>query len=325
MRARFVSLATAVTGLALVGTGATFAYTDNPEPKVTVAQENTASDGVGDARSSLQQASLPLSVLGGGVGQLTDGSRQLDDGAHQLSDGLTQARDGGQQLADGLAQLDGGVALLGDGATQVSGGVDEVVERLTGLGEIQGDVTGQLTSVAGTLALSPDPISQQASGQITGLVGTLNAEGLGPDTLEQLQLLRDGARQLAWELTDPEAQFVAGMNQAADGSRQLVDGLVLLDDGGRALTAGTGQLVDGVAPVDNVVQTISENVKTATDALPQAGAGGDTTAEAAAPTVDAGDRSILPYALIALGAVVLAAPTVVTARAASVPTASAAR
>ncbi|NLV80197.1 MAG: hypothetical protein GXY65_12815 [Rhodococcus sp.] len=307
MRARLIPLLTAVSGLALVTTGATFAYLDEPVTEVVATQQDTDGDGVGDARSSLQQASLPLSVLGGGVGQLTDGSRQLDDGAQQLSDGLGQAREGGQQLADGLGQLDGGVALLGDGASQVSGGVDEVVTRLTGFGEMQGNVTGQLTSVAGTLALSPDPVSQQAAATIGGLVETLNTEGLGPDTLAQLELLRDGARQLAWELTDPEAQFVAGMSQAAEGSRQLLDGLVLLDDGGRALTDGTGQLVDGVGPVDNVVRTITENVRTATDALPQSGGQDEQATQAADAPVD---RSAWPYALIALGAVVLVVPAI---------------
>lgn len=311
MRVRLLPVLTAATGLALVGTGATVAYLDEPERTVTVAQQQeTTPDGVGDARDKLQQASLPLSLLDGGVGQLSDGSRQLDDGARLLADGLGQARDGGQQLADGLAQLEGGVGLLGDGATQVSGGVDEVVTRLAGFGAVQGDVTAQLSEVADTLGAAPDPVSQGAARQVRGLVHKLDTEGLGPDTLAQLEQLRGGARQLAWELTDPHAQFVAGMAQAADGSRQLRDGLVLLDDGGRELTDGTGQLVQGVAPVSNVVGGIAANVRSATEALPAT-----TAAAAPAPAAAPADaRSWWPYALIALGAVVLAAPVLTTAR-----------
>lgn len=303
MRARLLTMITAVSGLALVGAGSTFAYLDSPDATVTVAEQEAGGAGADDARSTLQQASLPLSILDGGVGQLTDGSRQLDDGAQQLADGLGQARDGGQQLADGLDQLEGGVGLLGDGASQISGGVDEVVTRLTGFGEMQGSVTTQLTTVADTLDLSGDPVSSSASGKIRELVDMLNTQGLGPDTMDQLAQLRGGAQQLAYELTDPNAEFVAGMAQATDGSRQLRDGLILLDDGGRQLTDGTGQLVAGVGPVSNVVQSISGNVRDATEALPRSG-----DAQAAEPTVEAGDRQWWPFALIAVGAVLLLVP-----------------
>ncbi len=304
---RVVSILIAA-GLVLLATGSTFAYLDAPSTTVTVAESPQpaadSDDGVDAARSRLQRAGLPLSMLDGGVGQLTDGSRQLDDGARQLSDGLRQAREGGEQLATGLDQLDGGVAELGDGATQISGGVDEVVGRLTGFGAMQGTVTEQLTTVADTLGSSPDPVSQNAAGQLRTLVDTLNTQGLGQDTLDQLGLLRDGARQLAYELTDPDARFVAGMSQAAGGAAQLRDGLVLLDDGGRALSDGTGQLVDGVEPVAGVVAGIADNVKSATDALPRVT--GAQVEPTAATTTTTG-RQWWPYALIALGTAALVA------------------
>ncbi|MHC3366206.1 hypothetical protein ACYAFX_01360 [Rhodococcus aetherivorans] len=255
MRARLVPALFVAAGLGLIGTGSAFAYADAPAVATPAdAPPAATGDPLSGTRNNLQQAGLPLALLGGGVGQLTDGSRQLDDGAHQLADGLAQASAGGQQLADGLGQLQGGVGLLGDGATQVSEGVDQVVDRLTGFGEMQAGVTEQLTVVAGTLRQSPDPVSQEAAARLDGLVGRLNTEGLGPETLAQLEQLRGGARQLAYELSDPDAQFVAGMVQAADGSRQLRDGLMLLDDGGRQLVDGTGQLVDGVGPVTGVIE-----------------------------------------------------------------------
>ena len=307
-------------GLLLVATGSISAWIDDPEPTVTAAAEPTApsADGVDEARSNLQRAGLPLSVLDGGVGQLTEGSAQLDDGARRLSDGLRQAREGGEQLAAGLGLLDGGVDQLGDGARQVSGGVDEVVGRLSGFGEMQGEVTAQLGSVADTLGASPDPVSQNAAARLRGLVDTLDTQGLGPDTLDQLAQLRDGARQLSYELTDPNAQFVAGMAQAADGSRQLRDGLVLLDDGGRALTDGTGQLVDGVGPVADVVGGIADNVRSATRALPRTGA--DTTEVRAEPVITSADRQWWPYAVITIGTVLLAAAAVLPLATAAQPT-----
>ncbi|MFX1783290.1 hypothetical protein [Prescottella equi] len=245
-------------------------------------------DALAQARRSLQQTSLPLSLLNGGMNQLVDGGRQLDDGANQLSVGLGQARDGAGQLSAGLDQLSGGVGQLGDGAQQISGGVDEVVDRLSGLGELQGQVTGSLRQVAAALSASTDPVSQAASGRVNDLVAQLDAEGLGPDTLAQLAMLKDGARQLSYELSDPSAQFVSGVGQVADGARQLSDGLALLDDGGKALAHGTGQLVDGTGPITGVVQGLSTNVSDASKALPlaQTKASEADTAVQAAPDAD---------------------------------------
>lgn len=298
----------AASGLLLIGAGALFAYCDAPEGTVTAARSparaGDAGGGVAAVRATLQQTTLPLALLDGGVGQLTDGGHRLDDGAHQLADGLRQARDGGQQLADGLGQLEDGVVLLGDGATQVSDGVEELVDRLSGLGEIQGEVTAQLRTVAETLAAAPDPASQHAGDRVRALVELSETQGLGRASLDQLAQLRDGARQLAYELTDPNAEFVAGTSQAANGSRQLRDGLVLLDDGGQELTDGTGQLLDGVAPVSGVVDGIAHNVRSATDAI------SSTTVVQEEPTAAPGDRQWWPYTVVALGAAILAAGTV---------------
>jgi X-X-X-Leu-X-X-Gly heptad repeat protein len=307
MRSRPVLVVLLALGVVLLGTGAAFAYTDTPPVTVTEA-EAQAPEGLSTARQNLNRASLPLTMLDGGVGQLTDGTRQLDDGARQLADGLGQAHEGGRQLADGLGQLQGGVTQLGDGAAQVSGGVDEVVGRLVGLAGLQTSATDGLVDVANTLRLSPDPASQAAAGRITELVATLDRDGLGPETLAQLELLRDGARQLAYELTEPNAEFVAGMATASDGSRQLRDGLALLDDGGRQLTDGTGQLVAGVDPVADVVGSVASNVREATGALPQA-----DSIRAGEPTLVTGERQMWPFALLGLGAIVLVGAAVTTA------------
>ncbi|WP_430333485.1 hypothetical protein [Rhodococcus sp. ACT016] len=291
--ALFVFFALAVAGVIVwltVGRGET--EQTATAPPVSEESTPTVDDGaaIAKARSSLSQASLPLSMLSAGVGQLVDGGRQLDDGANQLSDGLGQARDGAGQLSEGLTELGGGVGLLGDGARQVSGGVDEVVDRLAGLGDMQAQATASLRQVAAALAASADPVSRGAAAKVTDLAGQLDAQGLGPDTLAQLGMLKDGARQLSYELNDPSAQFVSGVGQIAAGARQLSDGLVLLDDGGKALADGTGQLVDGAAPIGGVVKGLSTNVADASKALPTAKAAtpGDADQPQAAVESEAG-------------------------------------
>ncbi|CAM2944775.1 hypothetical protein RHDE110596_08255 [Prescottella defluvii] len=283
--------------------------TDSGEgtPAVAAADEAGAPDDpLARTRTSLQQAGMPLSFLSGGVDQLADGGRQLDDGANQLSDGLGQARAGADQLADGLAQLNGGVAQLGDGAGQVSGGVDEVVDRLGSLGGVQQDVTNSLRQVADSLALSPDPVTRGAATRVADLVGQLDTQGLGPDTLAQLQALKSGARQLSFELGDPSAQFVSGMGQVRDGALQLSEGLGLLDDGGRQLVDGTGQLVDGTGPITNIVGSLSTSVGNASEALPTKG---DVEARNAASEMEAPAESPISWSryLLAAFAVLAAA------------------
>ncbi|QDQ96042.1 hypothetical protein [Tomitella fengzijianii] len=308
MRFHLIPAAVLLAGLACVGTGAAVAYNDDPVVHASSPEQPQPSGGLGDARSSLRQANLPLSFLNNGVEQLTDGSRQLDDGAHQLADGLTQAREGGGQLSAGLDQLDGGVDQLGDGAAQISGGVDEVVDRLNTFAGMQGTITARLSTLADTLGSQPGPVTQGAAGDLRALVDTVNKEGLGPQTMARLDQLQGGARQLSYELNDPNAQFVAGMTQAAGGAQQLYDGLVLLDDGGQALIDGTGQLTEGVEPVGNMVSGISDNVKAATGALSSTSTSAAPASPPAAPTVD--ERAWWPYALIALGAVLIAVPGV---------------
>ncbi len=101
------------------------------------------------------------------------------------------------------------------------------------------------------------------------LVAQLDAEGLGPDTLAQLAMLKDGARQLSYELSNPSA-LRQRCGTGCGRRRQLSDGLALLDDGGKALADGTGQLVDGTGPITGVVQGLSTNVSDASKALPSA-------------------------------------------------------
>ncbi|MFC4606133.1 hypothetical protein [Rhodococcus kronopolitis] len=326
---RIQILAATVASLALVGVGVVGAATDSPDPVVVtetaapVAADTSDIDqaALSKARKALSSAGLPLSLLGGGVGQLTEGGAQLQDGARQLSDGLGLARDAAGQIADGTGQLKGGVALLGDGASQVSGGVDTVVGTLSGLGDTQAEVIGTLTGIADTVAILPDPVSQGAAAQLRSAVDSLNAKGLGPDTMAQLNLLRDGARQLSYELNDPAAQFPAGVALLADGTGQLRDGLVQLDDGGKLLAAGTDQLVSGIGPVTGVVKGLDESVRNATAALPKntPPAKAEPAPEATVVAAPAADRRWWPYPLIVVGALALAAIALLGNRERAVP------
>ncbi|RRQ28466.1 phage infection protein [Rhodococcus sp. Eu-32] len=277
--------------------------------RVDTATETPAEasgDPLASPRQNLQRAGLPISLLSGGLTQLTDGGNQLNDGAGQLSDGITLAHDGTVQLADGWVQYRDGIGQLGDGASQISGGVDLVVDQLTGLGEQQAGFTAQLEAAAAQVAAFPTPGSQEAAAQIRGVIDTLNTQGLGPQTLGQLSELKSGARQLSSELNDPSSQFLTATGQIGDATVQLRDGLGQLDDGGKQLRAGTQQLVTSVEPVPDIVSGIQTNVSEATAGLPSAKELSAPAVTPTAMTVDEPEASVAPYliaALVAVGAV----------------------
>ena len=144
----------------------------------------------------------------------------------------------------------------------------------------------------------------------------MNSEGFGPSTLDQLQMLKDGARQLSGELNDPSSQFLTATGQLGDATVQLRDGLGQLDDGGAQLRAGTDQLVTAVGPVSGIVSNIQSSVQDATTALPTAkemaarGSVTDSSSGVAAAGVSSGvggsSTPFAPYliaALVAVGAV----------------------
>ncbi|MEH6794225.1 MAG: phage infection protein [Rhodococcus sp. (in: high G+C Gram-positive bacteria)] len=270
-------------------------------------QQQTA-DPLSKARSSLNSASLPITFLSSGIGQLTDGGTQLNDGVGQLADGITQAHDGTIQLADGFGQYRDGIGQLGDGASQISGGVDQVVDQLAGFGALQADFTAKLAATADTVDRFPHPGSDAISSEIRGVIDNLNTQAFGPDTLAQLQTLKGGAQQLSTELNDPNSQFLGATAQLGDATVQLRDGLGQLDDGGQQLKAGTDQLVTSVEPVEGIVNGIATNVRDASAALPPGttaatdDATSDQNVAATSTTTGTGATPYLIAALVALGA-----------------------
>ncbi|GGG02599.1 hypothetical protein GCM10007304_15750 [Rhodococcoides trifolii] len=250
--------------------GVWFASNPVPAATVTAAPASSSGDPLADTRKSLASTTLPLGLLSGGLAKLTDGGKQLDDGAHQLSDGLHQAKDGSGELADGMTQLREGVWALGDGSTKVSGGVDKVVDSLTGLGAVQGQVDLIVQQSIETLAASTDPAAKGAIDQLTTVQTMLRTQGLGGDVMNQLQELKTGARTLAYQLSDPKSEFVDGIVRATEGSAALRDGLVKLDDGGNRLVDGTGQLVDGTGPMAGVISGVQSDISDASASLPPA-------------------------------------------------------
>ncbi|MVU75932.1 hypothetical protein GPX89_01580 [Nocardia sp. ET3-3] len=228
--------------------------------------------GVNSLGSGLGDAAQGATQLAQGVGQLADGSRQLktgldsaSTGAAQLAAGAGDLRTGATQLATGAGELVTGTDQLGSGAVQIRDGVDQIVTPLLALAKPAGDLADTLAPALERLRA--DPATADAAAQLTGLLDQLRSTN--PDSLTgQLNQLHDGTAELARELTDPKADYRAGVLALADGGAQLRDGagqlvtgadelstgLRQLDEGGRQLQDGVAQLGDGANQLNGGLQ-----------------------------------------------------------------------
>lgn len=230
-------------------------------------------DGAGQLNDGLQQAKDKTPELVDGIEQLDDGAHELDNGANRLNDGLGQASDGADELADGMGRLRDGTNALGAGAAAVSAGVDKVTGISDQLAAIQAEneringaidqAIADLENVGGPAAR--DLVDRLRAAQDEAGISVVDPQtqemidtALDPKTVDQLKQLREGAEQLANELNNPAAQFVTGINDAADGAQRLSDALHLLHDGSGQLVAGTARLTDGTEQLVVGARTLAD-------------------------------------------------------------------
>ncbi|WP_417288551.1 YhgE/Pip family protein [Corynebacterium variabile] len=230
--------------------------------------------GVLDAGDGMSQAA-------DGAGQLADGTGQLVDQLPQLTDGMDQLKDGSSTLAAGagelntqvqqLSQLVDGTQRLGDGAGELSAGVSQLTGQLGQVTTVQGDSASKLRGYAEQLRSLNLPGTAGIISQMEGTASSLETEGLGPQssTASDLQRLDDGASQLAYQLSDPSAEYRAGVDRLP----QLIDGVGRLDDGAKQLDDGLGQaqaqlptLVDGASQLDDGANELHDRL---TDGIKQ--------------------------------------------------------
>ncbi|MBD8505806.1 hypothetical protein HT102_04815 [Hoyosella sp. G463] len=246
--------------------------------------------GSGQARDGAEQLEAGAAELAAGIGQARGGSEQLAAGTGELAAGAGQLKDGTSQLRTGMTEFQGGIGQLGDGASQISGGVDELVAQLLPLKSADAPFAPEIAAA-----------------------------------LIQLEQLRDGARQLAFQLNDPSSDFRVGAAQLSDGANQvdsgagqlatgsaelrdgagqLRDGLVQLDDGSGQLTEGSRQLVAGLGQLGSTAEQVSTSVNGVVSVTPRASLTADPVEVAVAQPLGEGrvlDATTM-LALLGLGA-----------------------
>ncbi|AQQ14026.1 Chromosome partition protein Smc [Corynebacterium glaucum] len=211
-------------------------------------------DGAGRLNDGLNEFNEKAQQLPEAAGELDNGVSELQNGAQQLNENLGTAADGAQQLSDGLGKLKTATDTLGSGAEQVAGGVDKIADlagTLSAAQQAYEDIDSSLAQVIEDLDRSPIPGSELIAEQARATRAQLNSGTLGAaagsDLVSQLTLLQDGAHQVAYQLHDPESEYLSGMNTAVGAAETLAKGLAALDEGSGTLLAGVTKLKDGTS------------------------------------------------------------------------------
>ena len=244
---------------------------------VTFNDYNTlkASSIGGSAMEKIQQsvlkgvAATTVGTLVDGVQSLGDGLRTAADGSTQLADGTTTLREGIEnELAPGVGQATEGAGKLATGAGTLSQGLYTLQAGTDTLGDGATQIADGIERLTGQIPLAQvEQLLQQAKAALP------NASQLDTVTelIEGLKALQAGSRQVANELTDPNAQYRGGLNKLVDGGAQLSSGANELSAGMVKLDAGVAKLADGARQLDEGAGKLSTGLNDGAEQAPDFG------------------------------------------------------
>ncbi|WP_137723651.1 YhgE/Pip family protein [Prescottella subtropica] len=213
-----------------------------PVGESVVAQVRSAvSEAIGE--QSVDQVLVGLGDLGAGFGEAAAGAGQLSAGTQDALAGTTELHAGSIELSTGLGDANRGGRELAAGAVELATGADEAA---AGSGELRAGL-GRLVDGTDQLGDGARQISEVVD-MVTGpVLAILGEQG---DIAAQLVELRDGARELTRQLTDPTSDYRGGLEAAAAGAGELDAGLGQLSDGTHQLRTGANELSTGLGQLD---------------------------------------------------------------------------
>ncbi|WP_336087378.1 YhgE/Pip family protein [Nocardia sp. SSK8] len=234
---------------------------------------NSLGTGLGEASTGASQLTAGTAELAAGAGELATGLGSAVAGAAELTAGTGQLRTGAHQLATGTTELLAGTDELGAGAVQLRDGVGQITTPiLDALGTADRFAT-ELTPLLDSLA-NPDGTLTGPAARVKELLDQFR--GTNPAGLTaQLTELHQGTQEIARQLTEPDADYRAGVLALADGSAQLSAGTIELDNGMSELATGLGQLAtgsdqirDGTRQLDDGARQLDTGLRTGSAEAP---------------------------------------------------------
>ncbi len=242
----------------------------DPIERLSIAsQAGEVGDGLREAEEKLEDGRPDLeemvdgtekldSALGkvaDGAGLAADGAQELGTGTSQLSDGIGQAASGTRQAAGGAAQLKGGAGQLADGLERTHTEVAKAVEALEQVVE----------ALNRDVLCTASPICSRARSGLEQIV-----EGQRDQLVPGLEQAAQGARQLetgTGDLSVALNQLSSGMAQAAAGSRKIADGQELLGSNLGELADGTDKIAERTSELSGGVEELVEQTDKLRDGL----------------------------------------------------------
>ncbi|WP_255420428.1 YhgE/Pip family protein [Nocardia sp. MDA0666] len=227
---------------------------------VAATTVGTVITGLDDLGAGMRSAADGAAQLHTGTNQLASGADELTAGiVNQLAPGMAEATTGSKQLADGagalatgLQQFRGGTDQLGDGAQQVAKGMDTLIDGF--------DVAAMQDVVSKVRAQLPQSSTGSAADQLHDGLDQIAA------VVDGLRQLQAGSHEVAYQLTDPHADYRSGLDQLVNGGKDLATGAT-------ALSTGMQQLDSGVRSVSDGVQQLQQGTHSVDDGADQLAAG----------------------------------------------------
>lgn len=215
-------------------------------------------DGTSQVQGGYTQLTTALNQVASGIAQGAGGAGELSAGIASLKDGMAQIETNTAKLNDGLKQLEQGYGSMTDGYKQIEDQLTGIQQGLVGMNGL----IGGLGSKYSQLTTDADYIKLKQTGEglasgLTQLSGGL--QELGKNAAKLNGAFADATGGLA-QVNGAQAQLVAGLAQLQSGADELAKGLKQGSAGSREIAANMAKLNAALGSVKDGQQKLSEGL-----------------------------------------------------------------
>lgn len=215
-------------------------------------------DGTSQVQGGYTQLTTALNQVASGISQGAGGAGELSAGIASLKDGMAQIETNTSKLNDGLKQLEQGYGSMTDGYKQIEDQLTGIQQGLVGMNGL----IGGLGSKYSQLTTDADYIKLKQTGEglasgLTQLSGGL--QELGKNAAKLNGAFADATGGLA-QVNGAQAQLVAGLAQLESGADELAKGLKQGSAGSREIAANMAKLNAALGSVKDGQQKLSEGL-----------------------------------------------------------------
>ncbi|WNR44495.1 MMPL family transporter [Paenibacillus roseipurpureus] len=231
------------------------------QSKLTVPDTSSVGqlvDGTSQVQDGYSKLTLALDQVAGGIAKGAGGAGELSAGIEKLKDGLDQVSANSVKISDGLTQLSQGYQSVTSGYSQIEGQLTGIQQGLVGMNGLIGGLGSkysQLTTDADYIQLK-----QTGEGLASGLA-QLNGglQELGKNAAKLNSAFADTTQGLT-QVNGAQTQLAAGLAALHSGAEELAKGLQQGSAGSREIAANMAKLNAALGSVKDGQQKLSEGL-----------------------------------------------------------------